>query len=427
MPTNYHISRANKYLLSLTIMILVCLVILPLTLTNKDAIAMGPPPGGCFMNHGTVEYAATIKSFMVNNGRDTFDVMAHPDVVIPVIRAEGYQIDFVLHTDDFGFTLNDNRTQVYENRSDVDGLIWYDDTFNGYSQSRCLGPSKGDSDYSESRNVPINYMYPDNQPITLTAITSLGSDRPIAKVTLKVVGQLPGDTNDEQPSQGQNSTESVPPPQENSTNVAAVEGNPSSSYHNSRHHNHTIDSGSSSDYNSSNEPSSTANVAPASNAMPQQETNNSLVISGKVASLYFSNSTAPGVYRELSYPSVLSGNWSMSINDYNISRFDANITDAQIGSQSRQFYQIANFTTIQASSIHLDNHTLSLTSMMDIARNNITILHESNVTITLEKLNVLKIDLPTAQGSNFTYPIYGVINSIIYNGRELLTTEESST
>jgi hypothetical protein len=74
----------------------------------------------------------------------------------------------------------------------------------------------------------------------------------------------------------------------------------------------------------------------------------------------------------------------------------------------RQTYSFDNLTAVNESDLRLANGTVALTSVLDYHANGT--VTRVNATITLEKLNVIKIEM-----NSMKTPVYGVVDKVVRN------------
>src|SRR5579885_247661 len=87
-----------------------------------EATAMGAPPGSC----GN-EYDYTLKSFTIDNGHGTYDMLANPGLVINGNNSHSNTITFTVHTASQSKSGNTNN-----------GSIWYSSNGFGYGNGECV-------------------------------------------------------------------------------------------------------------------------------------------------------------------------------------------------------------------------------------------------------------------------------------------------
>jgi hypothetical protein len=97
----------------------------------------------------------------------------------------------------------------------------------------------------------------------------------------------------------------------------------------------------------------------------------------------------------------------MAMNGTAVIDFGANFTMVRADGLDRQTYSLGNLTAVGDSDLILGNDTLALTSPLDYRANGT--VTRVNATVTLEKLNVVKIE------TDNTGPIYGVVDKVVRN------------
>jgi hypothetical protein len=105
---------------------------------------------------------------------------------------------------------------------------------------------------------------------------------------------------------------------------------------------------------------------------------------------------------------ILSGNWSMAMNGTAVIDFGANFTTVRANGLDRQTYSLDNLTAVNDSDLILGNDTLALSSLFDYHANGT--ITKVNATVTLEKLNVIKIET-----TSLDTPIYGMVDKVVRN------------
>jgi hypothetical protein len=109
---------------------------------------------------------------------------------------------------------------------------------------------------------------------------------------------------------------------------------------------------------------------------------------------------------------ILSGNWSMTANDTAISDFEANFTMVRSDGLDRQTYSLGNLTAVDARNVRIENGAMTMPSTVDVSINGMTIATRLNVTIAVEKLNVIKISMDGSQAI-LGKPIYGIVDALV--------------
>ncbi|HEX2558019.1 MAG TPA: hypothetical protein VHK86_06825, partial [Nitrososphaera sp.] len=110
---------------------------------------------------------------------------------------------------------------------------------------------------------------------------------------------------------------------------------------------------------------------------------------------------------------ILSGNWSMTANDTAISDFEANFTMVRSDGLDRQTYSLGNLTVVDAQNVRIENGAMTMPSTVDVSKNGMIIATRVNVTIAVEKLNVIKISMDGSQAGILGKPIYGIVDALV--------------
>jgi predicted secreted protein len=112
----------------------------------------------------------------------------------------------------------------------------------------------------------------------------------------------------------------------------------------------------------------------------------------------------------------------MTANDTAISDFEANFTMVRSDGLDRQTYSLGNLTAVDAQNVRIENGAMTMPSTVDVAKNGMTIATRVNVTIAVEKLNVIKISMDANPTGILGKPIYGIVDALVRtsNGEKLV-------
>lgn len=103
---------------------------------------------------------------------------------------------------------------------------------------------------------------------------------------------------------------------------------------------------------------------------------------------------------------ILSGNWSMAMNDTAVFDFNANFTMVRSDGLERRTFSLSNLTAVKDLDIMLTNSTMSLRSALDYHAGSETT--RVNATFTVQKLNVIVIEM-----DDIGTPINGVVDKFV--------------
>lgn len=362
----------------IAVFLVLALACLPPLLSNK-AFSHGDAPSTC-----ENRYDAYITSMTVDNGTQTFDPISDSDLEIDAQIDTGYDVEFTLHTANAS---SQNNTSA--------GTTWYRHTAFGFGNGVCVDDAGPDEDIRVTVHVtpilgiPNGYTQEEVQ---------WGSSPGIIQLTYKVVWHDAADP--EPPAEEQ-------PPQEDDVDEDSGNGSTSTS------NDEPEDDDDKSEYNEPDDipvgtvispfifKNETTVAPPETNGAEQpQENIDTLTINGTLASFQFMNEMQ--LY-------ILSGNWTIAMNGTAIIDFGANFTMVRADGSDRQVYSLDNLTVVNDSDLLFGNDTVALTSALDYHYPNGTITR-MNATITLEKLDVIKIE-----AASLNAPLYGVVDKVVRN------------
>jgi hypothetical protein len=367
---------------------MLCILSMPALFSN-NVFAHGDAPSTC-----ENRYDANITSMTVNNGTRTFDPMANQGLQIDAKIDAGYDVTFILHT----------ANQSSQNNT-LSGSTWYRHSAFGFGAGVCVDSASPSQDIPVTVHVGAIPGIPDNY--TQSSV-EWGSWPRVVQVEYEVVWHS---SNSSQPAQ--------PPAEEQPLTQQENPAEPEDRQP-------LTDTARDVDEVPLNNNAGTLispfifnnNIQTASETTAVQAiAPDALVINGTIASF----SMAQSLY-------ILSGNWSMTANDTAISDFEANFTMVRSDGLDRQTYSLGNLTAVDAQNVHIENGAMTIPSTVDVAKNGTTIAARVNVTITVEKLSVIKISMDGSQAEILGKPIYGIVDTIVRtsNGEELVI-ERGST
>ena len=383
-----------------TIAVFLALVLscLPPLLSN-NASAHGDAPSTC-----ENRYDAVITSMTIDNGTQTFDPMADSDLEFDAQMGKGYEVTFTLRTANVSS----------QNNTDA-GTTWYRNMAFGFGQGVCVddaGP---------------------NQDIGLTVYVDLLSGAPDGYTHRGVEwGAWPGTSQIRYDVVWHNATESEPPveeqppveqppqqdiPEDNEPPAPPVPDEDETKVSDDDELEEEEEEFEENDSTGAlispfvfKDKTTTASVTEEDDEVEaeeqsQQENADALYLNGAIASYYLLNGTQ--FY-------ILSGNWSMAMNDTAVFDFGANFTMVRADGLGRQAYSLDNLTAVSDSDLLLSSGTMALTSPLDYHANGAT--EKVNATVTLARLSVIRIEL-----GNMSAPIYGMVDKVVQveNGETL--------
>ena len=143
-----------------------------------------------------------------------------------------------------------------------------------------------------------------------------------------------------------------------------------------------------------------------------------------------SSSGATSTASQMNQPYILSGDWSLDVKDGTVSNLKANWTMVHLDGTGRHTHEVSNFHSANGSAIQLQqNGTTIIFGTADVMSNGSPKWTGASTVITIDSNNVASISFASEQTDNHFQgqPIYGVVNSLTENGRELVQTPGGTT
>jgi len=368
---------------------LLCVLALPVLLSS-DAFAHGDAPTTC-----ENRYDATIVSMAIDNGTQTFDPIANPGLRIDAEIDAGYDVAFTLHT----------ANQSSQNST---GSTWYRHSAFGFGDGVCVDDADAGEDIPLTVHVEAISGIPDNYT---QSNVEWGSWPEVVQVTYEVVWHSSNESEPAQPP-----VEEQPPDEQDTTEPEVPQDD-------RQHSTDTDDFVEPLNNNVGtlispfvfNKVQAASQETVVSDIEPDR-----LVINGTIASFSMAQQGAP-LY-------ILSGKWSMTVNDTSVSGFEANFTMARSDGLDRQMFSLGNLTAVNSQDVRIENDTMTIPSTIDVWKNGAIMARGVNVTIITEKLSVIKLGLDGGQVGIPGGPIYGVVDAIMrINNGEKLVIEHGQT
>jgi hypothetical protein len=129
-------------------------------------------------------------------------------------------------------------------------------------------------------------------------------------------------------------------------------------------------------------------------------------------------------------PYVLSGDWSIDVQDGNVSSFEASFDMVHIDGTMRHMHELTNFQASEFTSIELsDDGSAFIFGTVDVMTNGEAAWPGASVLIMIENYNVVTIALDSETTENHFHgqPIYGITDSFTdENGEEQIQSATSS-
>jgi hypothetical protein len=315
----------------------------------------------------------------IDNGTQTFDPMTEELELHAQIGA-GYDVTFTLHT-----------ANASSQNNTLAGSTWYRSTAFGFGNGACVDDAEPDKDIPVTVHVEVMPGVPDGY--TQNGV-EWGAWPDSSQVRYNVVWhnatdpEPPIEEQPEDPPQSDNQTDIGQPPAEND-DVPEDESDD----------NDAEDSEGSAPTGTMYSPF-IFKGEPASVSITEDEI--SEMLPPAADSLYI-NGTLASYHYVAGQLHILSGNWSLSMNDTAVYAFDADFTMVQSDGLERKTYSLANLTAAEPELF--DDGSIALTSALGFANDTAT---RANATITLTRLEVIQVQL-----ESLDTPIYGVVDKIL--------------
>lgn len=357
------------------------LIAFPILLSN-NAFSHGDAPSTC-----ENRYDATITSMTINNGTQTFDPVSNPDLQLAAQIDKGYDVTFILHTAN---SSSQNNT--------LSGTTWYRHSAFGFGNGVCVDNAGPDQNISVTVYVTPPSGIPDDYQQNNV---QWGAWPEVVQLSYGVVWH-----SGQKQESHQNNTSTAQSIEED--NAAAEEEMEDSVPRNEEEFEDEYSGIILSPFIYKDKEETTVSATILSTDTDNETTmeqlslsEDALHINGTLASYQFLNETS------MMQLHLLSGNWSMAMNETAVVNFDADFTVMRSDGTSREEFSLGNLTAVNDSEMHLANDTISIKSTLDYHAYGETT--RANATITVQRLNVIVIEL---KGMNTT-PIYGVIDKIV--------------
>jgi|GEM_PF-1080927 len=129
---------------------------------------------------------------------------------------------------------------------------------------------------------------------------------------------------------------------------------------------------------------------------------------------------------EISQPYVLSGDWSLDVQDGSVTDFAANFVMVHLDGTERHTHELSNFVSTNSTTIDISPEGTSfIFGTVDVATNGELRWTGADALIIIERNNVISISLATEDTDDhfMGQPIYGIVESMTdESGNELIDT-----
>lgn len=130
--------------------------------------------------------------------------------------------------------------------------------------------------------------------------------------------------------------------------------------------------------------------------------------------------------QELEPPYVLSGNWSLDVQNGSVNDFTATFTMVHIDGTGRHTHDMSNFQANNTTTVQLDESGSTFVfGTVDVAVNGTEQWTDVGMQMILDRMNVMSIWLATKSTDNHfkEQPIFGIVDSMTdENGNEMIQT-----
>lgn len=366
-------------------------------LLSSTAFAHGAAPSTC-----ENRYDAGIASMAIDNGTQTFDPMSDSDLEFGAQIGAGYDVTFTLHT-----------ANASSQNNTLAGSTWYRNTAFGFGSGACVDDAGPDKDVQLTMHVEVMPGVPDGY--TQNGV-EWGSWPDGSQVRYNVVWHNVSDS--ESPEEEQLPEEEQPPQQDNPTGSEQPLP-PTANDDESEHGDESEDSEESEDDDSTGALLSPFVFKDESTAVSATVADDGIEeLLPQVADALYINGTLASYHYIAGQLHILSGNWSMAMNDTAVFDFDANFMMVRSDGLDRKEYSLANLTAVSDSDLILGDATMALASALDFANGTTA---RVTATIAIVKLNVVQIEL-----ASLGTPVYGVVDEVVRteNGETLVMARQ---
>ena len=137
------------------------------------------------------------------------------------------------------------------------------------------------------------------------------------------------------------------------------------------------------------------------------------------------NDTSTAQQDETELPYIVSGDWSLDVQDGSVSDFAANFTMVHTDGTGRHTHDVSNFEASNGSSIQLEQDGVTfIFGTSDIMTNGSTAWTGGDSLIVIENGNAASLTFSTEDDHFKGQPLYGIVDSLTdENGEELIQTQ----
>ena len=140
------------------------------------------------------------------------------------------------------------------------------------------------------------------------------------------------------------------------------------------------------------------------------------------------NDTSTAAEEETELPYIVSGDWSLDVQDGSVSDFAANFTMVHTDGTSRHTHDVSNFQASNGSAVQLEEDGVTfIFGTSDIATNGSSGWTGVDTLIVIENSNAVSLTFSTEDDHFKGQPLFGVVDSLTdEQGNEMIQTTESA-
>jgi hypothetical protein len=128
---------------------------------------------------------------------------------------------------------------------------------------------------------------------------------------------------------------------------------------------------------------------------------------------------------EAELPYIIAGDWSLDVQDGNVSDFTANFTMVHTDGTSRHTHDVSNFQASNSSAVQLEQDGVTfIFGTADIMTNGSSGWTGVDTLIVIENSNAVSLTFSTEDDHFKGQPLYGVVDSLTdENGEQMIETQ----
>jgi hypothetical protein len=140
------------------------------------------------------------------------------------------------------------------------------------------------------------------------------------------------------------------------------------------------------------------------------------------------NDTATAAEEEVELPYIVSGDWSLDVQDGNVTDFAANFTMVHTDGTGRHTHDVSNFQASNSSAELVQDGVTFIFGTSDVMTNGSSGWTGVDTLIVIENSNAASFTFSTDDDHFKGQPLYGVVDSLTdENGNEMIQTTETAS